>query len=86
MMLAFLSVGVLLIPPEYQALFVLMMVAASAIMMTLTHYATGTSPIIFGSGYVTMGKWWGVGLIMCLVNLAIFAVVGAIWWRVLGYW
>jgi DASS family divalent anion:Na+ symporter len=86
MMLAFLSVGVLLIPPGYQALFVLMMVAASAIMMTLTHYATGTSPIIFGSGYVTMGKWWGVGLIMCLVNLVIFAVVGAIWWRVLGYW
>ncbi|WJH40797.1 anion permease [Aliirhizobium terrae] len=86
MMLAFLSVGVLLIPVEYQPLFVLMMVAASAIMMTLTHYATGTSPIIFGSGYVTMGKWWGVGLVMCLVNLAIFTVVGATWWRVLGYW
>ncbi len=32
--------------------------AASAIMMTLTHYATGTSPIIFGSGYVTLGAWW----------------------------
>lgn len=86
MMLAFLSVGILLIPVEYQPLFVLMMVAASAIMMTLTHYATGTSPIIFGSGYVTMGKWWGVGLVMCLVNLAIFTVVGATWWRVLGYW
>ncbi|SFB63260.1 divalent anion:Na+ symporter, DASS family [Rhizobium sp. NFR07] len=86
MMLAFLSVGILLIPVEYQPLFVLMMVAASAIMMTLTHYATGTSPIIFGSGYVTMGKWWGVGLVMCIVNLAIFAVIGATWWRVLGYW
>lgn len=86
MMLAFLSVGILLIPVEYQPLFVLMMVAASAIMMTLTHYATGTSPIIFGSGYVTMGKWWGVGLVMCIVNFAIFTVMGATWWRVLGYW
>ncbi len=27
----------------------LMMAAASNIMMTLTHYATGTSPVIFGS-------------------------------------
>jgi len=31
---------------------------ASAIMMTLTHYATCTSPIIFGGSYVTLGAWW----------------------------
>ncbi|MFG1374687.1 anion permease [Xanthobacter oligotrophicus] len=64
----------------------LMMIAGSAIMMTLTHYATGTSPIIFGSGYITMGRWWGLGFVMCVVNLLIFAVVGGIWWKVLGYW
>ncbi|MDH5856648.1 DASS family sodium-coupled anion symporter [Lampropedia aestuarii] len=86
MMLAFLTVGLALVPAPYQGLFVLMMVAASAIMMTLTHYATGTSPIIFGSGYVTMGHWWGVGLVMCLVELLIFAVVGGLWWKALGYW
>lgn len=86
MMLAFVMVGAMLIPPEYHAPFMLMMVAGSAIMMTLTHYATGTSPIIFGSGYITMGKWWGVGFVMCVIELAIFAVVGGIWWRVLGYW
>ena len=55
-------------------------------MLPLTHYATGTSPIIFGSGFVTMGNWWRVGLVMCLVELAIFAVVGSTWWKVLGYW
>ncbi|GHD12314.1 DASS family sodium-coupled anion symporter [Tianweitania populi] len=86
MMLAFLLVGASLIPAEYQAPFMLMMVAGSTIMMTLTHYATGTSPIIFGSGYITMGKWWGVGFVMCVIELAIFAVVGGVWWRVLGYW
>ncbi|WP_223218025.1 DASS family sodium-coupled anion symporter [Rhizobium wenxiniae] len=86
MMLAFLTVGVMLIPAEYHAVFLLMMAASSSIMMTLTHYATGTSPIIFGSGYITMGRWWGIGFIMCLVNLVIFAGVGAIWWRALGYW
>ncbi len=86
MMLAFLTVGVTLIPVAYQGYFILMMVAASGIMMTLTHYATGTSPIIFGSGYVTMGRWWGVGLVMCLVELLVFAVIGGLWWKVLGYW
>lgn len=86
MMLAFLTVGVQLIPPEYVLYFVLMMTAGSAIMMTLTHYATGTSPIIFGSGYVTMGKWWQVGFVMCVLELVIFAIVGGVWWKVLGYW
>lgn len=86
MMLAFLMVGVQLIPPEYIVPFMLMMTAGSGIMMTLTHYATGTSPIIFGSGYVTMGTWWRVGAVMCVVELLIFAVIGGAWWKLLGYW
>lgn len=86
MMLALLTVGVGLIPAAYQGYFILMMVAASGIMMTLTHYATGTSPIIFGSGYVTMNRWWGVGFLMCMVELLVFAVIGGLWWKVLGYW
>lgn len=86
MLLAFLTVGAHLIPPEYIVPFMLMMTAGSAIMMTLTHYATGTSPIIFGSGYVTLGKWWQVGFVMCVVELLIFAVVGGLWWKALGYW
>jgi DASS family divalent anion:Na+ symporter len=86
MLLAFLGVGAQLIPAEYIVPFMLMMTAGSAIMMTLTHYATGTSPIIFGSGYVTMGNWWRVGFVMCVVELLIFAVVGGVWWNVLGYW
>lgn len=86
MMFAFLSVGAALVPGEYLILFLLMMTAASAIMMTLTHYATGTSPIIFGSGYVTMGAWWRIGFIMCVFELAVFALVGGAWWKILGYW
>lgn len=86
MMFAFLSVGAALVPGEYLVLFLLMMTAASAIMMTLTHYATGTSPIIFGSGYVTMGAWWRIGFIMCVFELAVFAIVGGAWWKILGYW
>lgn len=86
MMLAFLTVGVHLIPAEYVIPFLLMMTAGSGIMMTLTHYATGTSPIIFGSGYVTLGKWWAVGFIMCVFELLVFATIGLMWWKVLGHW
>ena len=35
---------------------------------------------------VTMGAWWGVGLVMCILELAIFAIVGGAWWKLLGYW
>ncbi|KLI98711.1 DASS family sodium-coupled anion symporter [Luteimonas sp. FCS-9] len=86
MMLAFLTVGVQLVPADYVVPFVLMMVAGSTAMMTLTHYATGTSPVIFGSGYVTLGTWWRVGLAMCVMQLAVYATVGLLWWKVLGLW
>jgi divalent anion:Na+ symporter, DASS family len=86
MMLAFLTVGVQLIPAAYAVPFMLMMAAGSAIMMTLTHYATGTSPIIFGSGYVSMGLWWRVGAVMCVLELAVFATLGCLWWSILGLW
>lgn len=86
MMLAFLTVGAALVPPDYLVPFLLMMVAGSTIMMTLTHYATGTSPIIFGSGYVALGTWWRVGFIMCVIELAIYATLGLMWWKLLGLW
>ncbi|MDO5667959.1 MAG: DASS family sodium-coupled anion symporter [Alcaligenaceae bacterium] len=84
MFAAFYTAGVALGAPPM--LYALMMAAASSIMMTLTHYATGTSPVIFGSGYTTLGEWWKAGFVMSVVNLIIFLSVGAIWWKVLGYW
>jgi len=64
----------------------LIMAAASSIMMTLTHYATGTSPIIFGSGYTTLAQWWKAGFLMSLLLIAIWVTVGGLWWKLLGYW
>lgn len=84
MMGAFLVVGLGLGAPPMA--FVLMMAATSSIMMTLTHYATGTSPVIFGSGYVSLSEWWKAGFVMSLVNLIIWIVVGGLWWKLLGYW
>lgn len=81
---AFYAAGIALGAPPM--LYALMMAAASNIMMTLTHYATGTAPVIFGSGYTTLGEWWKYGFIMSIVNLIVFLVIGGIWWKVLGYW
>lgn len=64
----------------------LLLAGASSLMMSLTHYATGTSPIVFGSGYVSMENWWVMGLIMSIVNLLVWGVAGGLWWKVLGYW
>lgn len=58
----------------------------SGLMGTLTHYATGPSPIYFGSGYVPQGTWWGLGFIMSVINMAIFLGIGGIWWKILGFW
>ena len=69
-----------------RCLFALLMAAASNIMMTLTHYATGTSPVIFGSGYTTLGEWWTAGFVMSLVLIVVWLVAGGVWWKLLGYW
>ncbi len=81
---AFFAAGIALGAPPMA--FALLLAAVSSIMMTLTHYATGTSPIIFGSGYVSLGEWWKIGFVMSLVNLTVWILVGGIWWKVLGYW
>ena len=84
MFAAFYGAGLALGAPALP--FGLMMAAASNIMMTLTHYATGTSPVVFGSGYVTLGQWWKTGFIMSVVLILIWLVVGGAWWKALGYW
>ena len=84
MFAAFYGAGLALGAPPM--VFGLMMAAASSLMMTLTHYATGTAPVVFGSGYTTLGEWWKTGFVMSVVNLLVFAIVGGIWWKVLDYW
>jgi anion transporter len=54
--------------------------------MTLTHYATGSSPVIYGSGYTTLGEWWKAGFAMSVLNLLVFTLIGGVWWKALGYW
>ncbi|CAI2468429.1 Inner membrane protein ybhI [Serratia proteamaculans] len=68
------------------ALLGLILAFSSSLMMSLTHYGTGTAPIVFGSGYATLGEWWKTGLVMSIVNLLIWMLIGGAWWKWLGYW
>ena len=81
---AFYGAGLALGAPPM--LFALMMAAATGIMMSLTHYASGSSPVIYGSNFVTMTEWWKAGFIMSVIEILIFAIIGLAWWKVLGYW
>jgi len=52
----------------------------------LTNYGTTPSPMFYAQGYTSFRKWWGRGLLVSLVNLAIWSTVGFGWWKAIGVW
>ena len=60
--------------------------AIPTLMGCLTHYGNGPAPLYFGSGYVELGAWWRTGLVVGLVHMAIWLVIGPLWWSVIGVW
>ena len=70
-------------PPMFIALF---LGVSSSLSAGLTNFGTGTAPVYFGTNYVTTAEWFRVGFIVSIVNLIIWGSVGALWWKVLGYW
>lgn len=84
MFAAFYGVGLALGAPPL--LYALILASAGNIMMSLTHYATGTAPVIFSSGFATLGEWWKAGFVMSIVNSLLWLVVGLVWWKLLGYY
>lgn len=71
---AFYAAGIALgAPPMF---FALRMAAVSSITMTLTHDATGASPILFGSGDAMPGQGGLTGLAISVVHLPVWLVVG----------
>jgi DASS family divalent anion:Na+ symporter len=80
----FLAVAIALGAPP--ALAALVLGFFSSLFASLTHYGTAPAPILFGSGHVPLGTWWKTGLVVSVVNIAIWLSVGAAWWKVLGLW
>jgi len=81
---AFLAVAIAAGAPPYLA--ALIFAYSSNLNGSLTHYATGPSPIYYGSGYVDLPTWWKLGLVISIVNITIWTVVGFPYWKALGLW
>jgi DASS family divalent anion:Na+ symporter len=52
----------------------------------LTNYGTTPSPMFFAHDYVTFKRWWYVGFVVSLANIAIWSTVGFAWWKLAGIW
>ena len=52
----------------------------------LTTYGTTPAPMFFSQGYVSLKKWWQVGLVISFVNVTVWSVVGFSWWKLLKIW
>jgi DASS family divalent anion:Na+ symporter len=68
-------------PPLFAAL---LLAFFSSLCVALTHYAGGPAPVYYASGYVSLSRWWGIGLLICLVNIAIWFVIGGAYWKAIG--
>ncbi|MDH2927186.1 DASS family sodium-coupled anion symporter [Lonepinella koalarum] len=58
----------------------------STLSMSLTQYAGGPGPALFGSGYNSAGQWWSVSFIMSIFSLIIWFGLGGAWMKLLGWW
>ncbi len=81
---AFLAVAVTAGAPPLLAALVLGF--CSSMFSSMTHYGSTAGVMFFGAGYVPIATWWGLGLLISIVNILIWLVCGGVWWKVLGLW
>lgn len=62
----------------------LMFAFFSSLNASVTHYGSGSGPVVFSAAYVTQLEWWRTGLIIALAQLAIWLSAGLVWWRFIG--
>jgi DASS family divalent anion:Na+ symporter len=84
MYIPFLTVALAAGAPQLLAIVALMYF--SNLCASLTHYGTTPAPIFFGADYISQGKWWRIGLIVSVLHVVMWVVVGALWWKALGWW
>jgi L-tartrate/succinate antiporter len=67
------------VPGMNMKVMALMLGTSLGIMGILTPFATGPSPIYYGSGYLPAKDFWRLGLIFGLIFLGVFLAVGIPW-------
>lgn len=81
---AFLATSIMAGAPPVFAALVLGFI--SSLFASLTHYSTGPAPVLFGSGYVPVLRWWRTGGVVALGNIGIWMGVGGLWMKAIGLW
>ncbi|MCL5951913.1 MAG: anion permease [Chloroflexi bacterium] len=71
-----LGVGVKLLPAAMVAPFALLCVYSLGLIGILTPYATGPSPVYYGSGYISRADFWKLGLIFGVIFFIGLVVIG----------
>lgn len=73
----FVVIAAKLIAPEQLMTFMILLTSAIGLMGIITPYGTGPSPIWYGAGYISQGRWWALGAIFALIfmSVLIFGVV-----------
>lgn len=71
------------VPGLDMAAFALMLCLTLGIMGMLTPYATGPSPVYYGSGYLPARDYWLLGGVFGLVFIAAFLLIGMPWMAML---
>lgn len=73
----FLAIAVKLIAPEQMIPFSILLAGSLGLMGIITPYATGPSPMWYGAGYISQGRWWALGAIFGALYLAAI-IIGAL--------
>lgn len=71
-----LGVGVVLLPAAMILPFALLCVYSLGLIGILTPYATGPSPVYYGSGFITRTDFWKLGLIFGVIFFAGLMIIG----------
>lgn len=73
----FLAIAVKFVPQEQMVPFCVLLAGSLGLMGIITPYATGPSPMWYGAGYISQGRWWGLGAVFGLLYL-IAILVGSL--------
>jgi len=65
-------------------MFAMLLCYTLGIMGVITPYATGPSPIYYGSGYISRGAYWLLGLVFGVIFLGVLLLVGVPYLRFLN--
>ena len=72
----FMTIAINLLTPEQIVPFTIILAGSLGVMGIITPYGTGPSPIWYGAGYISQGKWWALGAMFGALYLGVM-ILGA---------